>query len=200
MEFLERVFLQSIGPLVSAIVGTLIIGGLLAQITRKAQERRADNQLRENRIRAEHQLRIDLIGQMTQAGSALYMACQHYWRKKSREQTAPEALAVLRQELDKQYRDSRVAGEVLERKLEAYFESTNPRALWHATMDLLTVRYFHLIELDKDSLLQANAGALHSRLSLEQLRDQGLILKTYKETLLEASQAVLSGAIRPFAG
>jgi hypothetical protein len=58
MDFLEKVLLQCIGPLVSAVVGTLIIGGLLSHITRKAQERRADSQLREDRIRAEHQLRI----------------------------------------------------------------------------------------------------------------------------------------------
>ncbi len=200
MEFFEKVFLQCIGPLVSAIVGTLIIGGLLSSITRRAQERRADSQLREARFRAEHLLRIELISQMTEAASALYMACQHFWRKKERESAAQEALLQFRQELDQQYRQSRVAGEVLERKLEAFFPSRNPRALWHATMDLLTVRYFHLIGLDTDTLLQNNAGEEHSGLSAAQLRDQALLLKTYRNTLVKAADSVLSEAIRPFAG
>ena len=48
-------------------------------------------------------------------------------------------------------------GEVIERQLEAYFLSSDPRALWHATMDLLTVRYFQLVDLATDNLLAANA-------------------------------------------
>jgi hypothetical protein len=199
MEFLEKVFLQCVGPLISAVVGTLIIGGWLSQITRKAQERRADSQLREDRIRGEHQLRIDLIANMTEVASGLYMASQHYWRKKAREATPPETLAQFRKELDQQYRASRVAGEVLERKLEAYFQSKTPKALWHAAVDLLTVRYFHLIELDTENLLESNAGDEHSGLTVVQLRDQGLILKTYRDTLAKAAQAVLTEAIRPFA-
>jgi len=48
-------------------------------------------------------------------------------------------------------------------------------------------------------LLQANAGAEHSGLTVAQLRDQGLILATYRDTLPKAAQAVLTEAIRPFA-
>ena len=78
--------------------------------------------------------------------------------------------------------------------------SSNPKALWHATMDLLTVRYFRLIALDTDNLLRANAGEEHTGLSFEQLRDQGLVLKTYRETLIESAKTVLKGPIRPLAG
>ena len=74
MDFLEKVFLQSVGPLVTAVIGTLIIGTFVARITRKAQERRADNQLQEERVRAQNQLRLQLIGQMTEAVSSLYIA------------------------------------------------------------------------------------------------------------------------------
>ena len=91
-------------------------------------------------------------------------------------------------------------GEVIERRLEAYFLSDDPKALWHATMDLLTVRYFHLIGLATENLLERNAGEEHTGLSVERLRNQGLVLKIYREKLILGAQAVLQGPIRPLAG
>jgi hypothetical protein len=142
---------------VAAVVGTLIIGTFVAWITRRAQDRRADNQLKEERIHAENQLRLELTGQMTEAASSLYMAMQNFWRNRERENVGDDKLAQLREELDQQYRASRIKGEVLESRLETYFLSSDPKMLWHGTMDLLTVRYFHLIGLDTERLLQDNA-------------------------------------------
>src|SRR6185369_235025 len=133
-EFWEKLLLAVVGPLVGAIVGTLIIGLFVAWITRKAQERRADSLLQEERTRAENQLRFQLIRQMTEAASALYMATQHFWRKKDVENTADSELAEQRKELDQHYRACRIQGEVIERQLEAYFLTADAKALWHATM------------------------------------------------------------------
>ena len=188
-ELWQKILLQAAGPLVSAVVGTLIIGTFVAWITRKAQARRAD-----------HQLRIQLIGQMTEAASSLYMATQHFWRKKDVEKTDAGELDLHRKELDDQYRASRVQGEVIERQLEAYFTSREPLVFWHATMDLLTVRYFHLIGLATDNLLRMNAGDAHTGLTVEQLKDQKLVLDTYREKLRACTQAVLMGTMRPMAG
>ena len=185
----QKILLQAAGPLVSAVVGTLIIGTFVAWIARKAQVRRAD-----------HQLRIQLIGQMTEAASSLYMATQHFWRKKDVEKTDAGELDLHRKELDDQYRASRVQGEVIERQLEAYFTSREPLALWHATMDLLTVRYFYLIGLATDNLLRMNAGDAHTGLNVEQLKDQKLVLDTYREKLRDCTRAVLKGTMRPMAG
>ncbi len=170
MNFWQELLLRSVGPFVTAVVGTLIIGALVARITRKAQERRADNQLKEERIHAENQLRLQLIGQMTEAASSLYMATQTYWRKKDVEKVGNDELARHRKELDEQYRASRIVGEVIERRLEAYFLSDDSRLHWHATMDLLTVRYFQLIGLDSENLRKVNAGEEHTGLSVEQLK------------------------------
>jgi hypothetical protein len=198
-EFWEKLLLAVVGPLVGAIVGTLIIGLFVAWITRKAQERRADSLLQEERTRAENQLRFQLIRQMTEAASALYMATQHFWRKKDVENTADSELAEQRKELDQHYRACRIQGEVIERQLEAYFLTADAKALWHATMDLLTVRYFHLVGLTTENLLQTNSGKDHTGLSVEQLRDQGLILKTYRQKLTDSAQVVLKERIRPLA-
>jgi hypothetical protein len=195
-SFIEKIVVALIGP----VLGTLIIGGFLAYIARRAAERRADAQWREQRLRAESRLRFELVSQMTESASALYMQTQHFWRKKDRETTPAEKLAALREELDQQYRDSRIVGEVLERKLEAYFPSTEPKARWHAAMDLLTVRYFQLIGLGTLELLKANAGPEHSGLSIEQLKDSKLVLATYRERLAQAAQSVIIEPMQPFAG
>jgi hypothetical protein len=198
-SFWEELLLRSVGPLVTVVVGTLIIGTLVASITRKAQERRANDLLKEERIHAENQLRLQLIGQMTEAASSLYMETQKFWRKKDREKVGSDELAQHRKELDQQYQASRVVGEGIERSLEAYFLSNEPKAHWHATMDLLTVRYFHLIGLATDPLLKVNArnaSEEHSGLSVKQLKDQDLVLRTYRERLITGAQAVMREPIR----
>ncbi|MGO9935965.1 MAG: hypothetical protein ACLPV8_29770 [Steroidobacteraceae bacterium] len=63
-------------------------------------------------------------------------------------------------------------------------------------MDLLTARYFHLNGLDTEALLKNNAGEEHAGLTVTQLRDQELILKTYRDTLVKGARAVLTEAIR----
>ncbi len=196
----EKVLVQAVGPLVTAVVGTLIIGTFVAWITRRAQERRADSQAKEEKLRAENQIRLQLISQMTEAASGLYITTQSYWRKKDIEKVGSEELAQHRKELDQQYRATRIVGEVIERRLEVYFSSSESKMLWHATMDLLTVRYFHLIGLTTENLLERNAGGEHTGLTVEQLRDQSLILKTYREKLLMGTRAVLQGPVRPLAG
>jgi hypothetical protein len=189
---------------VTAVAGTLIIGSFVAWITRKAQERRANNLLQEERIHAENQLRLQLIGQMTEAASSLYMATQHYWRKKEREEgVSNEELAEHRKELDQQYRASRVEGEVVERQLEAYFVDDAPRKHWHAAIDLLTVRYFQLVGLATPKLLTENAGDEHTGLSEKQLgeeKNRRLILQTYRDRLIKATRAVMQEPMRPLTG
>lgn len=199
-DFWEKLILASAGPVVTAVLGTFILGGFLGWITKQAQDRRAANEEREERLRVQHQLRVQLISEMAEAAGALYMATQRFWRKKERENVAKDELDRCRAELDAYYRDARIKGEVIERKLEAYFSSVEPKALWHASMDLLTVRYFHLIGLATDELLRVNAGEEHTGLTVDQLRDQGLVLKTYREKSREASEAVLAGIIKPMAG
>jgi hypothetical protein len=65
----EGFTLQLISPIITATVGTLIIGSLAAWITRRAQDRRVNNQLR-------HQL----VTQMTEAASTFHFEAQRYRR------------------------------------------------------------------------------------------------------------------------
>jgi len=192
--FWQKLLVALIGP----VLGTLIIGGFLAFIARRAAEHRADAKLKEERLHGENRLRFELISQMTESASALYMALQHFWRKKERESTPDDKLAELREALDQQYRTSRVAGEVLERKLEAYFPSAAPRASWHAVMDLLTVCYFQLIGMATPKLLELNSGPEHSGLTVAQLASREVVLGAYRTRIAQAARSVLEEPIRPF--
>lgn len=179
--FWQRAVLAAIGPIVAALVGTLGIGLFAARITARAQQRRQDRDLREQ-----------IIVEMTQTAGTLYFETQRYWRATKREATSPERLAELRMSIDERYHSARVAGEALEMRLRVYFSTDRPRLLWHATMDLLTVRYFQVIDLASDTLLSANAGPEHSGLTVDQLRNAKLVLDTYRTRILEATRAVLN--------
>jgi hypothetical protein len=138
---------------------------------------------------------------MTEAASVLYIVEQDFWRKKRDSQRAEPERGEAREELDQQYRSSRVAGEVLERQLEAYFKTDEPRLRWHATMDLLTVRYFQVT--DQAVPLKKNArkdNDYHSGLSEEELAQPSGLLKEYRLALPRATQAVLREPLRPNMG
>jgi hypothetical protein len=196
--FWQRALLQSVGPVVTAVIGTLLFGSVAAWIARRAQDRRA-----------RYELRQQLIGELTEAASALYLHTQHYWRVlqqgREGEVNPPSGMkqdgpagptpaltkSTARQELDEQYLKSRVAGQVLESRLSAYFASEHPRDCWHRTMDLLTVRYFQLIDLATERLRRENAGPEHSGLTSEGLKNPKLVLRTYRESLDATIEAVL---------
>jgi hypothetical protein len=178
--FWQRAVIAAIGPIVAAFVGTLGIGLFAARITDRIQQRRQDRDLREQ-----------IIVEMTQTAGTLYFESQRYWRATKREAMSQERLAALRVSTDERYHSARVAGEVLETRLRVYFSTDRPRQLWHATMDLLTVRYFQVVDLATDALLRANAGPEHSGLTVDQLRDVRLLLDTYRARILEATRAVL---------
>lgn len=191
----EKWLIQSIGPLVTAVVGTMLIGPFVAWLPRKAQDRRSQNQLR-----------IQLIGQMTKVASSLYMATQNFWRNKEVEKVGNDELAKHREELDQQYRASRVMGEVIGYKLQAYFSFNDPKtrslseAHWHATMDSLTVRYFDLIEQADEKLRDKNKGDKHTGLTVDELKSPEKVLDNYRDKLRTSVQAVLQEPMRPPAG
>jgi hypothetical protein len=177
--FWQLAVLQAIGPLITVFVGSLAIGLLAAGITSRAQRRRE-----------EQQLRHDLIVGMAETASALYLATQRYWRARDREKVSADQLQVLRSWLDERYHESRVRGEALQTRLQVVFGFGQARRHWHATMDLLTVRYFRLTDPDNMKVLEENEGSEHSGLRVEELLRPKTILNAYHRRLDEAVEAV----------
>jgi hypothetical protein len=178
--FWEQLALNGIGPVATALVGTLVVGTIVARVTRRAQDRREDHALRER-----------LVGEATEAASRLYMETQRYWRATT-DKLDDEQMLGHRQRLDEQYQQSRIEIYVMESRLKAYFPSDRPRLLCHRAADLLTVRYFTLIGRGTDKLREINSGEAHSGLSAAQLASAKTLLDKYHATLQELVQAILS--------
>lgn len=105
---------------------------------------------------------------------------------------SPELSTALEQ-LDAIYQTARSRGQVLEQRLKIYFASPEPSGAWHRVTDLLTVRYFLLVESDAErrrNLRRVNSGPRHSGLTEEELKDPALLLKTYRQALAETIAAL----------
>jgi hypothetical protein len=178
-SFTEQLILNLVGPLVTIILGTLIVGAFASRLARKAQERREDHALRER-----------LITQATEGPIALYLASQHYWRAKR--DLSEDQLLPFRGELDKEYVDARAKNLLTRNLLKYHFQGSRAAELAHQIDDLLTVRYFQLREEDGAShgLLAANAGPQHSGLSVKELKSPRRVLQAFHKALNDLAFAV----------
>jgi uncharacterized membrane-anchored protein YhcB (DUF1043 family) len=199
--FSERLTLAIIGPLITVVLGTLVIGGLIQLISNKAQRDRARNERKLEQRRSDAALRHELVSDVTRTASTLYLAMQAYWRTKTEiPKSSREERAKVLDDLHKVYRASRTDGEVLAVRLSAYFKSDEPETAWHKVVDLLTVRYFQVIDRDTQKLYERNAkgtqGQEHSGLNVDQLQDPTTLLDSYRSALKDAVQALLDEPLR----
>ena len=206
----DRLLVAAVGPLVTVLIGGLVVWGVTSTVQRRREqadrvrdEKRADLVRNEDLNSRDDALRQDIVGTMTETAASLYLMTQHYWRAKCDLRKAPHdegfiaALTELRPRLDAQYLESRKAGEALESRLGGYFTSPQPRMKWHQVMDLLTVRYFQLVDRDTQQLYKDNEGPDHSGLSIDQMRtERKLLLETYRKTLKEAVGSVFDEQLR----
>ncbi|MFD0275317.1 hypothetical protein ACFVHB_15625 [Kitasatospora sp. NPDC127111] len=180
MPYWQQLVLVIAGPAVSVVIG----GVLAAWITRRAQDRRQG-----------HNLRLELIVQMTDAASTLYRQTRQYELVKEqhegRSRSARKEQRDARSELEESYKDVRVRAKTIEAQLEAYFQSDTPQLLWHSTIDLLTVRYLQLSDRATESKYWHYVGPQHSGLSYDELHDAKVIRHAYRKKLAEANDAVL---------
>lgn len=226
----ERILVAISGPLIAAIVGTglITLGVWLLQrklterdteriwkreeaekrlqVEREEAEKRAqhEREAAEKRVtqeRADNVLRRELVADMTSAAAKLYLSTQHYWRQQRAAKTDSSVdVASARMVVDKQYLESRLAGEVLESKLRAYCDDSTTVDEWHKVMDLLTVRYFQLTGEANDELYRENAdghdGRVHTGLTIAELRQPKTVLSTYRNSLCIATDAVLVSPLK----
>ena len=173
----ERLLIAATGPAVTAVLALLVIN----QVTTWAQQRKDGAEARET-----------LATELTHIANSLYLALQSFWRSARNvplaDRMASAELEVDRQKLQEAYLDARVSGQVLEQRLRIYYADPEPARLWHRVNDLLTVRYFLLLEGDearRSGIRRKNAGPEHSGLDERQLRDPALLLETFRQTLDE---------------
>lgn len=171
----ERLLVAATGPVVTALLALFVLN----LVTAWAQRRREAGDTRES-----------LATELTETANSLYLALQAFWRAARdvplAERRTAEQLAEHRTRLERVYLEARTKGQVLEQRLAIYFESHEPKQSWHAVTDLLTVRYFLLLEGDparRQSIRAKNAGPEHSGLTADELKDPALLLSSYRAAL-----------------
>ncbi|NKZ12034.1 hypothetical protein HGA11_13700 [Mycolicibacterium septicum DSM 44393] len=205
----ERLLVPAIGPLVTVLVGGLFVWCITSKVQqnrdKKARERaeeRADAEAAREALARDDALRHELVTQMTESASSFYLLMQHYWRVREAAKQAPndadfeKVLLEVREKMDAQYLASRATGDAIENRLWGYFDSEVPRDEWHRVQDLLTVRYFQLIDKATDGLYAANQGAGHTRLSAEGLRNPRTVLAEYHAAIKVAVRLVFREELR----
>lgn len=207
----DRMLVATIGPVVTAVLGTGIIGFILWNISDKADDnrsklenKRAKAQRKLERKRAQHDfegsLRHDVLTAAITASAELYFATQHYWRVNRNGDRPDDENQEARKTLDEQYLKSRAAGDVLEARLEALFATDQPTIAWHKIVDLLTVRYMQLTDQATDRLYEANErgfeGKEHSGLSKADLENTIELIAAYHRASKSLVPIILSTPLR----
>lgn len=176
---LREVLVQCIGPVVLVSLG--------AVATRFGS----------TKLQASATVRRELINDMVGTATSLYLETQYFWRE--RQGASPERCSMLRERLDQAYLDAQRDGERIEKQLATFFPSRSDKtgrpevvSQWHAVRDLLTVRYFQLINRNTQSLRAANAGPRHSGLTESQLDNAKIVLDSYRARLDDAVRLVAS--------
>ncbi|KAB1147136.1 hypothetical protein F7R91_12445 [Streptomyces luteolifulvus] len=186
MPYWQKVVLQAAGPVISAI----ILGLIGAWIARRAQLRKE-----------QWSLRHELIHEMTKAASALYNETLRFRRAVVlfKVDDNGEGRGEYQSDLERQYKKSRLAGQVIEDRLSAYFPTGDARKFWHRAMDLLSMRYFLLTEADlPKEFIRDYSGDDHTGLTVDSgLCDHPALLEKYRESRELAANAVLND---PFVG
>lgn len=201
--FWEKVAIQAVGPLVTVLIGGLVVWGVtyLIQESRDAKlrtraEARANAEIDRDRRARDDALRHELVTRLTEAAGPLYLMTQHYWRAKREASNAPAneglkaAKEAIREKLDEQYLRSRASGEALEFQLKGYFENAQPCEQWHRVQDLLTVRYFQLVDGANDNLYRENEGEGHTGLKVDQMKNPKNVLDGYRREMRKLIEGI----------
>jgi hypothetical protein len=200
----ERLLVAGFGPVITLVFGSIVV----AYIFKRWEHRRDDavrvkerahaKELARAEERRQISFRTSLVAEITQAGAKLEMALRMYEGELRRTQEDVARVEKLRDRLDDAYRKSRVAGAVLERRLQNHFEDDRAARAWHKAEDFLTVLYYRRIGLASPELLKANAGPKHTGLSVEELSgaSEQSLHEEYRTAMSDATRAVLEGGVK----
>jgi hypothetical protein len=200
-SFWYQAAINAVGPVVSAIAGVLLAGLVVNYITRAAQDRRAESQLRR-----------ELISEIIETASTLYHHITSYARAKAdaadAAESAPDTPAAgeepgeLRKKLLEQYPASRAKGEVIQARLKVYFDEPRVGVAWHAVTDCLRVLYVNatLGPGKRREQVHHSMGwekKFHTGLSADVLADSYKVAEAYGCHLKATAEAVFVCPMRP---
>jgi hypothetical protein len=163
----DQIITQAVGPLITVLLGGFIVG----LITRQFQMRDADQKLRES-------MALDVA----RVGGLFYSLAAEAMDAQATEDQ--ELIDIAKAALQGHFRQFNLEAVILEKRLAAY---SQPCYLdWHAASDCATVLYYMLTgapETRIERIVTINEkgfeGKDHSRLSGNDLRDQGKVMDQF---------------------
>jgi hypothetical protein len=130
--------------LISPVVGTALIGGFAAVITRRFQDRRMDRQFR-----------MGLVSRLTDIAYTIHTELSFYERWVRHSKPTPEERDTRRQLVDEGFIAERIKLGALQVEIDAYFGKDNePGARLHHLTDLIMLRYAIILELPETQLME----------------------------------------------
>jgi hypothetical protein len=158
--------------LISPVVGTALIGGMAAIITRRYQDRRLDRQFR-----------MDLVSRVTDIAYKIHTDLSFYERWARHSMPTSEERDSRRQIVDEKFIAERIKLGALQAEIDAYFGKNNdPGTRLHRLTDLIMLRYAIILEVPQSQLIELvqHLGMPgHSGYSSDQLYD---LLKSPRPT------------------
>ncbi|WP_327636868.1 hypothetical protein OHB24_00345 [Kribbella sp. NBC_00482] len=158
------------------------------------EQQRKDAEYRRDIDREERALRHELVERASEVLGGFYFATQSYWRQRQNEEVWGKPDGA---QLDATYVAWAKSADTFERGIGAVFGwASEPVKLVHQSRDLLTVRYFHLRGRNTDALRRNNAkkdgDGFHSGLTVDELTDWPLVLKTHRACLTSLVDLLLT--------
>ena len=179
MSYLQQLSLVVISPL----YGTVLIGGTVAFITRRNQDRRQDRQFR-----------MDLVSRLTDIAYRIHTDLSFYERWERHSSPDPKERNSRRCIIDDKFIAERTRLGALQAEIDAYFGSNNkPGMRLHQLTDLTMLRYAVILGVPHSQLVElvdhlGQPG--HSGYSHDQLNDLLSCPKPADTTIWEATKEI----------
>lgn len=195
LSFVQQVEIQAVGPIVAAIVGTLIIGTLATRITMKAQYRRADREMHAQHERADREFRESLAGRISRTAYSMYYRPQHFERWVKHRKPRRGAREAAQRQVEQAFVDDRVALGALQNEVDAYFGKGDPGKSLHKLSDLAMVGFMQMTNAPRSQtseLICAVEGDDHAGLTIQELNNAERVRGEFAAALEKTLADVLS--------
>jgi hypothetical protein len=135
-SFWRDAALNSVSPVLAAVLGGLVVSLIIERV----QGRRSELRREDERQRAETERRSQLGLDIMKTAFTFYTRLIEATRVEEHEGLNKIDYNLLRE----RYQDFRIAARVLEEQLRVYLPGGEARWLWHGAVDMLSLRYYRL--------------------------------------------------------
>lgn len=147
-SFWREAALNSISPVLAAVLGGLIVSLIIQRVQDRRSELRRGEEYQRSELRREEESQRSEAERRAQLGLDIMKTAFDFYTRRIEAARVEEYDGVHRIELGalpRHYQDFRIAARVLEEQLRVYLPGGEARWLWHGAVDILSLRYYRLV-------------------------------------------------------